>query len=194
MQKDAGSNPPNSLSNPQAIQLWQQFSTEDAPSSLHAIDQLYRSYHAEIYRYCQSILRDAGRASEMAQEVFVRMLRLEKKPVIRSSVNGLLLRVARNLCLAELAKPRIKIQPAEPLDDPPDRQAAHDEELSALDECMSRLAEPERGMVALHHGDGLPYREIREILSIRLSFAGFTRRITKALNALRRCLKEKGVF
>ncbi len=182
------------LSSQDAIRLWDQFRAGNAPTSLEALDKLYVTYFDAVRRYCGTRLRDTHRASEMAQEVFVRILRLENKPVIRSSVKGLLLRMAHNLCLAELAKPRLKLEQAAPVDDPPDRHATHDEELTALDECMGRLDQPERAIVALHHGDGLPYREIREILGIRLSFAGFTRRIGKALAALRRCLKEKRIF
>ncbi len=48
----------------------------------------------------------------------------------------------------------------------------------ALAECLSRLSEPDQTLVVLRHGEGLTYRQIREVLGLRAAFSTLQRRLT----------------
>lgn len=184
------------MSDEEAARLWQAFCQGGNPVSADALGRLYEAYLPEVFRYCRALLRDEQRASELAQQVFVRILQSRNRPALRSTVKALVLCVARNLCLTDLAHPALilglnafdsKVEPQE------DYALVREEEFDTLEECMARLPELERSIVALHHGEGLPYREIQDILGLEVSASWFTRHLTKAMDVLRRCLKEKGL-
>ncbi len=198
MPTDAQSNPKDGsivrLADEAAIDLWQTFCSDGERSSTEAFDTIYKAYHRDVFLYCRALLRDENRASDIAHEVFFDLLSKDRKPEIRSSVKGYLLRAAYNICKTELSKPRLARVQEQPADDPPDADMQRHERFAALDECLSKLSTKDQSLVALHHGDGLTYHEIRDVLDLRSALSTLSRRISKALRSLRVCLKAKGIF
>ncbi len=194
MVKESNSQPQDSMPDQRAIHLWQTFCSDGEPASTDAFDKIYKAYHRDVFRYCRALLRDEDRASDIAHEVFFNLLSKERKPEIRTSVKGYLLRAAYNICKTELSKPRLARVQEQPADDPPDADMQRHERFVALDECLARLSAKDQSLVALHHGDGLTYHEIRDVLGLRSALSTLGRRISKALRSLRACLKAKGVF
>ena len=198
MPTDAQSNPKDDsivrLADEAAIDLWQTFCSDGEPSSTEAFDKIYKAYHRDVFLYCRALLRDENRATDVAHEVFFDLLSKERKPEIRSSVKGYLLRAAYNICKTELSRPRLARVQEQPTDNPPDADMQRHERFAALDECLSRLSAKDQSLVALHHGDGLTYHEIRDVLCLRSALSTLGRRISRALRSLRACLKAKGIF
>ena len=187
-----GSAHPTVISDSEAAQLWATFLSQDDPRGFAAFDRLYTAFLPMVLRYCRFRLGDAHRGEDVANAVFVRLL--DKKPTIRSSFIGLLLRTARRMCDSEKVKPKA----GQLMTDPP-RQDATDhieqrEQSTALAECLSRLGEQDRMLVVLRFGEGLSYRQIREVMEEKLALSTFTRRVKRILPKLRQCLKEKKVF
>ncbi len=183
------------LSDEEAALLWRTFLEGAKPASLAAVERLFAASLPKLTRYCRFRLGDVHSAEDVAETVFVRLL--ATKPVLKSSFVGLLLGTARNLCNTELAK-RATRPPTLP--EPPDRAAAdpsreldRQDRYAALAECLDRLSEPDRTLVALRHGQGLTYRQISEVLGLRTAFSTFTRRLRRIMDLLRGCLKEKGI-
>lgn len=180
------------ISDDEAARLWAEFLQGANPSGLAAFDRLYQHFLPMVFRYCRSRLRDLHQAEDVANTVFVRLL--ETKPALRSSFIGLLLGTARNMCATERARRM-------PIGQAPDeavRDAVPDIERRdtrvALAECMSRLSERDQTLVVLRHGEGLTYRQIRDVLDVRSAFSTLQRRLIGVLAILRRCLKEKNIF
>ncbi len=98
-----------SISDEEAVRLWQTYLTGGNPQGLAAFDQLYVNLLPVVVRYCRFHLRDVHLAEDVAHAVFVRLL--ETRPVLKSSFTGLLLRTARNMCASELGRQR----PGEPV-------------------------------------------------------------------------------
>ncbi len=194
MAKEPSSKSRGPMPNQRAIHLWQTFCSDGEPSSTEAFDKIYKAYHRDVFHYCRALLRDEDRATDVAHEVFLDLLSKERKPEIRSSVKGYLLRAAYNICKTELSRPRLTRVQEQPAEDPPDADMQRHERFAALDECLSRLSAKDQSLVALHHGDGLTYHEIRDVLGLRSALSTLGRRISKALRSLRVCLKAKGIF
>ena len=194
MAKEPSATSQGSMPDQRASDLWQTFCSEGEPSSTEAFDKIYKAYHRDLFLYCRALLRDEDRATDVAHEVFLDLLSNERKPEIRSSVKGYLLRAAYNICKTELSRPRLARVLEQPADDPPDADMQRHERFAALDECLSRLSAKDQSLVALHHGDGLTYHAIRDVLGLRSALSTLGRRISKALRSLRACLRAKGIF
>jgi RNA polymerase sigma-70 factor (ECF subfamily) len=182
-------------SDDEAARLWRTFLDRADPGSFDAFDRLYAAFLPTVKRYCRFRLRDEHLAEDVANVVFIRLL--EARPTLESSFVGLLLRTARNLCASELGKRRpVRRTPPEPQPGPqadPSRELERQDAQAALTECLDRLSEPDRTLVVLHHGQGLTYRQIGDVLGLRVAFSTFTRRLRRIKAQLLRCLKEKKV-
>lgn len=66
------------------------------PSSDGCIEKLYRENHARVYNYISSRINDEGRAEDLAQDVWVRILTSRKEIDMQTAVPYLYV-IARNL-------------------------------------------------------------------------------------------------
>jgi RNA polymerase sigma factor (sigma-70 family) len=180
------------ISDEEAGRLWAEFLEGANPHALSAFERLYQHFLPVVFRYCRSCMRDIHTAEDMANTVFVRLL--ETRPLLRSSFVGLLLGTARNLCATELGKRK-------PVDDAPiptQHEATEEVELRdtwvALADCLARLPERDQTLVILRHGQGLTFRQIRDVLGTRAVISTLTRRLTSVMAKLQACLKEKNIF
>lgn len=184
------------IADEEAARLWDQYLAGAGPTSDAAFERLYRAFLPRTIRFFRSRLRDSERAEGVANAVFIRLL--EAKPVLKSSFKGLVFRIARNICAAELAtRPGRQVIPFNArggTDAAPESDLEQRDVHAALAECLDRLPEPDRALVVLHHGEGLTYRQIADCLGRRVAFSTFTRRLKRIKEQLRRCLKEKNIL
>ena len=61
-------------------------------------------YHSKVYHYCQKFVLDAGAAEEITSDVFVRLWKKLDHLGEEGSINGLLSKIARDLCIDYLRK------------------------------------------------------------------------------------------
>lgn len=121
------------------------------------------------------LVRDHGRAEELCQEAFLRLVQ-SRRPLDRTrSLRPLVLTAVRNLCLNELRRKRPESLDAareagatrhEPTarheQDPPER-LARSERSSAVHAALAKLSPGWREMVYLRDGLGCSYREIAAV-------------------------------
>lgn len=181
-----------SVSDDEAGRLWDAFLEGDRPQGFEAFERLYLGLLPIVLRYCRFRLRDPHRAEDAAETVFVRLL--ERRPQVRSSFIGLLLRTARNICNSAVTKPHLHPVPDVSISQDPTHAMEESERSAALAECLSRLSERSQALVVLRHGEGLTYRQIREVLGLGAAFSTLSRRLKALLAKLRRCLEEKNIF
>lgn len=131
-------------------------------------------------RLCERLLGDAEEARDAAQEVFLKVWRNAGEVQPRGRVYTWLYRVAVNHCLNKLRRRKIARflrlagpeDPAGPVFDPPDPGAGPAAALEArrrwqaTRRAIGELPENQRVVLILARFEGLPYREIAEVLGI----------------------------
>ena len=144
----------------------------DAPLDVEAV---YRKYGPLVVRRCRQLLRDPDEAWDVAQEVFVRLLKGRDR--LHGQYPGsLVFRVATNLCLNRLRDRRRapehcratrcsrRSRPGADLDAP-----------LLLDRLFRRHPESTRTMAVLHHVDGMTLAEVAR--ECGLSVSGVRKRL-----------------
>ena len=142
------------------------------------VEGYYRAYGPMVLRRCSRLLRNDQKAVDATQDVFVRLLRNERR--LRSeSPTSLLLKIATNVCLNVLRSERRR--PEDPSDEALLEIAAADEPeprsqaRSALRRIFSREQESTRAIAVMHLVDGLTLEEVAG--EVGLSVSGVRKRL-----------------
>lgn len=147
------------------------------------VEALYRRYGAMVLRRCRFLLKDEGEAEDVAQEVFVRLIRSQER-ISDAYPSSLLYRIATNLSLNRLRdRGRHVDLPGDELLN----QIAGLANLDApvlLDRLFRRQPVSTRTMAVLHHVDGLTLEEVSR--ECGMSVSG----VRKRLRGLREALRE----
>jgi len=141
-----------------------------------AFDALFRRWSAPLLRYLERMLRDAGTAEELVQEVFLRVYRARPSYRPEARFSTWLYRIATNLALNELRRPRRRAPHASVDDEAVDPLvaggAASDElaesrrDVAAVDRALSAISERQRAALWLVAVEGLAYAEVADALEI----------------------------
>lgn len=147
-------------------------------SALHAgeeagLSALYGRYAQPLKRYAQRLLADEQEAEDLVQEAFLRFLVLVRNGLFdpaRGTVQALVYRIVRNLCLDRLRQPG----PAIPLSG---AEAAQDGQSHPEARARVRLAEaalaslpaPQRAALLMRVREGCSYEEIARRLGATLA-------------------------
>lgn len=132
-------------------------------------------YHADLHRFLMWRLRNAHAAQELAQEAYLRLLRVERSELIRKP-RAYLYRIALNLVYELRLKEQRELVTfdSEMLDgladkigsgalDDPDERAADQQQIEVILEQLPPLY---RAIFVLRKRDGLSYPEIAQQLDI----------------------------
>lgn len=144
-----------------------------------AFDALYARWAAPLLRYLERMLRDAAAAEELVQETFLRVYRARERYAPEARFSTWLYRIATNLALNELRRPRRR-EPHTSLDAEPDvsgpelpsaasppDEVAHARRVGAdLLEGLEALPERQRAALWLSAVEGLSYAEIAATLEV----------------------------
>lgn len=147
---------------------------DDSTELERAVSQLYGAMRAPVCRYVRSTVRDAAAAEDITQETFLRLYRHAREGHRVREVRSWVFRVAHNLAID-----RMRAASHLPLDDdaaerfPAPALNAEQEMLAAerrvgLAAAIESLSPRERHCIELR-AEGLVYREIAEVLGIRIS-------------------------
>ena len=144
-----------------------------------ALGLLYDRFGTAVYSLCLRIVRDAGAAEELTQEVFVRLWRSAASfDVARGTVGTWLLRIAHNLALNEVRRRQSRPVAAddveseaalaamadpEPASDPA-AAATLREQARAVRRALAELPEPQRKAIELAYFGGLSQAEVAAAL------------------------------
>lgn len=155
------------------------------PDSALDVEALYRRYGPMVVRRCRYLLREEDEAADVAQEVFVSLLK-NRARLTDKHPSSLLYRMATNLSLNRLRdRKRHEEFPGDALLNSIARLERLDAPL-LLDRLFGRQPESTRTMAVLHHVDGLTLEEVAR--ECGMSVSGVRRR----LRILRDALRELG--
>lgn len=144
---------------------------------------LYERNTRAMIAYCHRFVRDAARAEELAQDVFVKLYRSAHRYRPSARFKTFLYRVATNHCLNEVRRAEFTARAADrPGDGPaPDLDALpsgaadpHDEAVArsleqAVTALLGALPEKQRAAFVLCRFEGMSYEEIAETLETSVS-------------------------
>jgi RNA polymerase sigma-70 factor (ECF subfamily) len=145
------------------------------------VEALYRRYGPMVVRRCRQLLRHEEEAADVAQEVFVNLLRHRERLTDRYP-SSLLYRMATNLSLNRIRdRARREELPGDELLQRIASLARLDAPL-LLDRLFGRQPESTRTMAVLHHVDGLTLEEVAR--ECGMSVSGVRRRLRLLREAL----------
>ena len=151
------------------------------------VEALYERYGPMVLRRCRQLLKDEDEALDIAQDVFVQLLR-HRGRMRAEYPSSLLYRIATNLSLNRLRDRRRR---AETADDELLQRLADADELeprlearALLDTLFGRQRESTRTIAVLHYLDGMTLEEVAR--EVGLSVSGVRQRLRR----LRACLTE----
>ena len=153
------------------------------------VERLATEHYDDLVRYISRRVRSAADARDVAQEAYVRLLRLERKDLIREP-RSYLFRIAANVLYEFQLKQRADqagLQRWHAESDAAQGSATDPQiELLALrrvmESTLAQLSPKCRAVLILHRRDGLTYQEIAEEIGISASM------VKKYLiEGLRRC-------
>jgi RNA polymerase sigma factor (sigma-70 family) len=162
-------------------------------SDEEAFAEIVRRYAGVVYATSYRVVQDRGRAEDVAQEVFFKLLR--KPQSVSQSLGGWLHQCATRLALddvrSETARRKREANRRIELPDD-DTQAQTWADLSPhVDEALSTLPEELRELLVSHFLQGKSQNAIA--VETRTSPATISRRMRDAVTALRSELRRKGV-
>ncbi len=142
---------------------------------------LFERHARAMVTFCHHFVRDAARAEELAQDVFVKLHRTADRYRPSARFKTFLYRIASNHCLNELRRgeyaARAAAAQAEPADpDTLPSQAASPEDSArgaalerAVGALLASLPEKQRAALVLCRLEGLSYEEIADVLETSVS-------------------------
>jgi RNA polymerase sigma-70 factor, ECF subfamily len=146
-----------------------------------AFRTLFEKHARAMFAFCHHFVRDAARAEELAQDVFVNLYRARDRYRPSARFQTFLYRVASNHCLNELRRPEHGSRAQGPEDAPADPDelpsaAAGPEDVAqgkaleaAVRGLLARLPDKQRAALVLCRFEGLTYEEIAEVLETTVS-------------------------
>lgn len=140
-----------------------------------AFAKLFDRHQQRVVRFCHRFVGDAGRAEELAQDVFVKLYRSAARYQQTARFQTFLFRVATNTCLNELRRPGRTAEKGEAAveDDAIDRASAAetpDQVLEAKDvekalqRALENMSDRERAAFTMCRFEGMAYRDIADAL------------------------------
>lgn len=135
------------------------------------LDELYRRYAPDVYRFVLHLSHDPDEAQDITSETFVRAWTAPGE-IRMATVKGYLFMIARNLYLKSLRRARRHVGIDERLHDPaPGHDVVVERSLEVADALagLRELPEIDRAALAMRAFHDLPYEDIARALGLTLS-------------------------
>ncbi len=130
-----------------------------------ALEALMARYEQKVFRMAVAMLRDAGRAEEVAQDVFVKVWRAFPTYDGRAAVSTWLYAIARNTCLSAVRSESYRRTAT--LEEVPEPAAPASEPNGVeWDRYLSRLPDPLRQVVMLFYFEDRSIGEVARTLGV----------------------------
>jgi RNA polymerase sigma-70 factor (ECF subfamily) len=131
-----------------------------------AFEMLLERYETRVFRMAVMMLRDPGRAEDIAQDIFLKIW--QALPVYdgRAAPSTWLYTIARNTCLSALRSEHYR--KASPLDGAPEPASASGAASLRieLEQCLSRLPEVQRTVVVLFYLEEKSVEDVAGLLDL----------------------------
>ncbi|MGH9789520.1 MAG: RNA polymerase sigma factor, partial [Candidatus Acidiferrales bacterium] len=139
-------------------ELMLSFKRGDGP----AFDELFARYKNAIYGYIRRRVDDPGRAEEIAQDVFLALVRHRNGYEVTASFRTYLYRIAMNRIASEYRKQKER----DPLPEETPAAATDPAVVQQVRDALAQLEPHEREIVLLREYQGLSYDEIAQVLDV----------------------------
>lgn len=166
----------------------------DGAQRSRLVRQLFEEHNRALIRFLVAKLSSEAEAHEVAQEAYVRLLRLEDASAA-SFLRAHLFSIAANLAVDRLRQRQVRLRNSpqdlfeELLTRPgPDREVLAQQELMAVKTALKKLPEKCRRAFLLHVFEGHSVREIAE--TMQLSDRMIRHYVARAMTVCRECLDE----
>ena len=165
-----------------------------------AFDALYARHKAPLYRYLLRHVRNAANATDLFQEVWMRVIANRLRYTPRAKFATFLFHIAHNCAVdhhrrsnAALVDPRADQDAAldaafAPEYERPDRIAEYDQRLARFETALDQLPAEQREALLLHEETGLDVAQIAQITHVGAETA--KSRLRYAISKLKRALSE----
>jgi len=162
-----------------------------------AFAQLFERHYDRVYRLAYRYAGNAADAEDLAQRVFLKVMRAADRFQPRARFTTWLFRVTANECLSHIRKvrrnPEVTVgddapEPASDGHSGPPEAALRDEQAQAVREAVLSLPERQRLAVVLVRYEGLSYAEVGEAMG--LSVQAVKSLLNRAHEALRKKLRR----
>lgn len=145
--------------------------------------RLVLRYERPIFSLIVRMVRDAGLAEDLSQEVFLKAYRALETYDPTRRFSSWLFKIAHNATIDRLRRRELATVPlesageegtdftalvADPASPPPDRRVERGDLARALDDAMRRLRPAYQEVILLRHREGLSYQEIAEVTGANL--------------------------
>ena len=129
-----------------------------------ALEAMLYLYEHKVFRMAVAMLRDAGRAEEVTQEIFLKMWRAFPGYNGRASLSTWLYTIARNTCLSAVRAESYRRTSA--LDDVPEPAAADSPSGVDWHRLLARLPEAQRHVITLFYFEERSITEVAAMLGV----------------------------
>lgn len=127
-----------------------------------AFEELFARYKNAIYGYIRRRVDDPGRAEEIAQDVFVALVRHRNGYEVESTFRTYIYKIAMNRIASEYRAKKAN----EPLLAEAPAAASDPSVVQQVREALAQLEPEQREIVTLREYQGLSYQEIAQVLDI----------------------------
>lgn len=142
-------------------------------------EELFDDSGRKLLRYLAARLRDGTEADDLAQEAYLRLLRVDDSLLIQNP-RGFALRVATHVAyewgrLSRHRREHVGLEPLETREaeqSGPLEHAATLQQLKLLRQALDSLSPVRRAVILLHIRDGLTYPQIAAQVGISISMVG----------------------
>jgi RNA polymerase sigma-70 factor (ECF subfamily) len=130
-----------------------------------ALQRLLDGYEQKVFRMAAAMLRDAGRAEEVTQDIFLKVWRALPSYDGRALVSTWLYAIARNTCLSAIrAESYRRTDPLETVTEPaaPVRSGCDVD----WDRLLARLSDMQRQVITLYYFEERDVKEVADRLGL----------------------------
>lgn len=170
-------------------QLWQSFLDGDDQS----LEEIYRKFFDDLYRYGKKWLSDASLTEDVIQDLFIKLIRNRRNLASVTSIKYYLFRAFRSIALDKLrSKGKLTLEDDQssdqfPLHITPEHLFIEKEEYELmrhkLSNALNQLTPRQREAIFLKYIEGFSYAEVSEMMD--LSVKGTYKLMARAVDALK---------
>ncbi len=135
-----------------------------------AFERLVELYEVKVFRMAVMFLKDAGRAEEVAQDIFLKLWQVLPAYDGRAAPSTWLYTIARNTCLSALrSEAHRKTRPLDTIAEPATTAAAGGGDVLnriELERCLERLPQTQRDVITLFYLQEKSVDEVARMLDL----------------------------
>ncbi len=166
--------------------------------------EIYDTYHAEVHRFIQAIVRDAWAADDLVQETFLRVLKkidtLKEPSKLRAWIYSIALNLCRDHLRSRSGRPQevapylesVQLMEQMPAPSSTETALAHHQMNACIQRKIEMLPESLRTVLWLFDVNGMPQNEIAQVLGI--SVENVKVRLHRARKSLKKILQTHCSF